>query len=145
MRVLLNGIRQRPILPGRVQPSTFGTEGLNFCVRYGNRWDPFVIATGNCELYKMVDRLFPGPSASFRSASLRPLCFSPLPFFRLPSSLSPGSLPFPCRSSRPLHCTTLCFPCQASFVAFQFLLCASFAFCTLTTAQFHDSNPDRSN
>ena len=44
-----NGIRQRPILPGRVQPSTFGTEGLNFCVRDGNRWDPFVIATGNGE------------------------------------------------------------------------------------------------
>ena len=44
------GIRQRPILPGRVQPSTFGTEGLNFCVRNGNRWDPFVITTGNCEL-----------------------------------------------------------------------------------------------
>ena len=42
-----NGIRQRPILPGRVQPSTFGAEGLNFCVRYGNRWDPFAIATGN--------------------------------------------------------------------------------------------------
>ena len=42
--------RQRPILPGRVQPSTFGTEGLNFCVRDGNRWDPFVIVTGNCEL-----------------------------------------------------------------------------------------------
>ncbi len=35
------------MLPGRVQPSTFGTEGLNFCVRDGNRWDPFVIATGN--------------------------------------------------------------------------------------------------
>ena len=44
------GFRQRPILPGRVQPSTFGTEGLNFCVRDGNRWDPFVIVTGNCEL-----------------------------------------------------------------------------------------------
>ena len=37
------------MLPGRVQPSTFGTEGLNFCVRDGNRWDPFVIATGNGE------------------------------------------------------------------------------------------------
>ena len=49
--MLLNGIRQRPILPGRVQPSTFGTEGLNFCVRDGNRWDPFVIATGNGELF----------------------------------------------------------------------------------------------
>ena len=33
--------------PGRLQPSTFGTEGLNFCVRDGNRWDPFVMTTGN--------------------------------------------------------------------------------------------------
>ena len=45
---LLIGIRRRPTLPGRVQPSTIGAEGLNFCVRYGNRWDPFAIATGNC-------------------------------------------------------------------------------------------------
>ena len=44
------GFRQRPILPDRLQSSTFGTEGLNFCVRNGNRWDPFVITTGNCEL-----------------------------------------------------------------------------------------------
>ena len=43
----LYGIRRRPTLPGRYQPSTIGTEGLNFCVRYGNRWDPFVITTGN--------------------------------------------------------------------------------------------------
>ena len=43
----LFGIRRRPTLPGRVQPSTIGAEGLNFCVRYGNRWDPFAIATGN--------------------------------------------------------------------------------------------------
>ena len=48
--MLLYGFRQRPILPGRLQPSTFGTEGLNFCVRNGNRWDPFVITTGNIEL-----------------------------------------------------------------------------------------------
>ena len=41
-----NGIRQRPILPGRVQPSTFGTGELNYCVRYGNRWDLSVITTG---------------------------------------------------------------------------------------------------
>ena len=38
--------RQRPILPGRVQPSTFGTGELNYCVRYGNRWDLSVITTG---------------------------------------------------------------------------------------------------
>ena len=47
-KILGNGIRRRPTLPGRVQPSTIGAEGLNFCVRYGNRWDPFAIATGNC-------------------------------------------------------------------------------------------------
>ena len=35
------------MLPGRDQPSTFGAEGLNFCVRDGNRWNPFAIATGN--------------------------------------------------------------------------------------------------
>ena len=45
------GIRRRPTLPDRYQSSTIGTEGLNFCVRYGNRWDPFVIATGNGELF----------------------------------------------------------------------------------------------
>ena len=44
------GIRRRPTLPDRYQSSTIGTEGLNFCVRYGNRWNPFVIATGNGEL-----------------------------------------------------------------------------------------------
>ena len=41
------GIRQRPILPGRFQPSTFSAERLNFCVRYGYRWFPLAIATGN--------------------------------------------------------------------------------------------------
>ena len=46
------GIRRRPTLPGRVQPSTIGAEGLNFCVRNGNRWDPFAIATGNCFLLR---------------------------------------------------------------------------------------------
>ena len=45
------GIRQRPTLPGRLQPSTIGTEGLNFCVRYGNRWNPFVITTGKGDLF----------------------------------------------------------------------------------------------
>ena len=44
---MLFGIRRRPTLPGRVQPSTIGAEGLNFCVRDGNRWDPFAITTGN--------------------------------------------------------------------------------------------------
>ena len=42
-----NGIRQRSTLPGRHQPSTIDAEGLNFCVRDGNRWNPFAIVTGN--------------------------------------------------------------------------------------------------
>ena len=47
----LYGIRRRPTLPGRVQPSTIGAEGLNFCVRNGNRWIPFAIATGNSNIF----------------------------------------------------------------------------------------------
>ena len=41
--------RQRPILPGRLQPSTFSAEGLNFCVRNVYRWYPFAIVTGMVE------------------------------------------------------------------------------------------------
>ena len=41
--------RQRPILPGRFQPSTFGAKRLNFCVRNGNRWVPLAIVTGMVE------------------------------------------------------------------------------------------------
>ena len=46
-QVLFCGIRRRPTFPGRVQPSIIGAEGLNFCVRDGNRWNPFAITTGN--------------------------------------------------------------------------------------------------
>ena len=38
--------QQLPNLPGRFQPSTFGVCGLNYCVRYGNRWNPTAIVTG---------------------------------------------------------------------------------------------------
>ena len=38
--------RQLPILPGRLQPSTFGVYVLNYCVRNGNRWDHIAIITG---------------------------------------------------------------------------------------------------
>ena len=40
-------MRQRPTLPGRLQPSTIGVLGLNFCVRNGNRWFLTVIDTGH--------------------------------------------------------------------------------------------------
>ena len=76
--MLLYGIRQRPILPGRVQPSTFGTEGLNCCVRNGNRWNPFVIATGNGELF-----FFPHPDNCTSNDSFQTV-------FQLVSSLSFG-------------------------------------------------------
>ena len=42
----LFGSRRRPILPDRFQSSTFGAKRLNFCVRYGYRWDPLAIVTG---------------------------------------------------------------------------------------------------
>ena len=45
------GIRRRPTLPGRYQPSTIGARRLNFCVRDGNRWDPPAIATGKRMLF----------------------------------------------------------------------------------------------
>ena len=44
------GNRRRPTLPGRFQPSTIGAEGLNFCVRDGNRWGPFAFATGSFQV-----------------------------------------------------------------------------------------------
>ena len=47
------GIRRRPTLPGRLQPSTIGAERLNFCVRDGYRWNPLAIATGI--LYQVVN------------------------------------------------------------------------------------------
>ena len=55
IELLRNKFRRRPTLPGRVQPSTIGAEGLNFCVRNGNRWDPFAITTGNLDLSNGLD------------------------------------------------------------------------------------------
>ena len=55
--VIIYGIRRRPTLPGRCQPSTISAERLNFCVRYGNRWDPLAITTGNCILFIVSDLL----------------------------------------------------------------------------------------
>ena len=40
------GIRRRPTLPGRFQPSTISVLRLNFCVRDGNRWIPQASVTG---------------------------------------------------------------------------------------------------
>ena len=81
--LLLYGFRQRPTLPGRVQPSTIGAEGLNFCVRYGNRWDPFAIITGNCELF------LPRALTTAQPFDLNFLAFSPISLPRLCVQSSP--------------------------------------------------------
>ena len=89
-------IRQRPILPGRLQPSTFGTQGLNFCVRDGNRWNPFVIATGNriklsCFATKQCYHIFRMLSSNYCTLTTahRMIFFQP---FQLISSSSTTSI-----------------------------------------------------
>ena len=77
-------MRQRPTLPGRLQPSTIGVLRLNFCVRNGNRWNPQAIATamgeqdcgGRSVSVSCFHTLFSAESSSVLSDS----------------SLSPGSL-----------------------------------------------------
>ena len=100
------GIRRRPTLPGRVQPSTIGAEGLNFCVRDGNRWNPFAITTGNlfsrsslsrypdnCTAHKDFCQLL-RLSLSFLKSSPRPISISKLThYYAYTADLSPGSLP----------------------------------------------------
>ena len=56
IELLRNSFRRRPTLPGRCQPSTIGAERLNFCVRYGNRWDPLAIVTGISALSRLQNR-----------------------------------------------------------------------------------------
>ena len=52
-QLLLTGAilcRHRSIFPGRLQPSIFDTDELNFCVRYGNRCDLIAISTSKWRL-----------------------------------------------------------------------------------------------
>ena len=109
----LKGNRQRPILPGRVQPSTFGTGELNCCVRYGNRWDLSVITTGR----------FSGWVPVFPSG--------PLPSFRLSASLPVFPYPQP---------AVTCFSSLSLRSSGCFQLCTSQ--CTLTTAQVRFNTSD---
>ena len=87
-------MRQRPTLPGRLQPSTIGVLRLNFCVRNGNRWNPQAITTAMGELFYVgfstpafafasvfPPGAFPAPSQlhmSFRSRSLHHFFLRPL-------------------------------------------------------------------
>ena len=68
---LLRGNRQRPILPGRVQPSTFGTGELNYCVRYGNRWDLSVITTGRVSGFSLAFALLRTLRCTLTTAQVR--------------------------------------------------------------------------
>ena len=71
----------RPIFPGRFQPSIFGTDELNFRVRYGNGWTLFAIDTDFYPTYGIPYFLtFSGDPyeirtrvAGVRGRSLRPL------------------------------------------------------------------------
>ena len=72
------GSRQLPTLPSRSQLSTISVWRLNFCVRYGYRWCPPAIVTGNFPggafpLPVRFASLFASASRSFRSVR------SPLP------------------------------------------------------------------
>ena len=97
-------IRRRPTLPGRVQPSTIGAEGLNFCVRYGNRWDPFAIVTGNC-------CIFVGPRSVISHSSYLPKV-SVLPLRRLPLLTALASA---FRAARPFSCILRCIKFNACY------------------------------
>ena len=69
----LGEIRRRPTLPGRFQPSTISVLRLNFCVRYGNRWIPQAIVTGNMGLSSRSATL----RVSLDSLRLRFPCLAP--------------------------------------------------------------------
>ena len=109
------GIRRRPTLPGRVQPSTIGAEGLNFCVRDGNRWDPFAITTGN--LFSRFGTFLRPPLPASQLSASSGLGISPyldnctdfglLPFARLVSVLK--------SSPRPISISKL--PCYHAYTA----------------------------
>ena len=66
------GSRQLPTLPSRSQLSTISVWRLNFCVRYGYRWFPPAIVTGNF-LASVHPTLLRFLRSCFRFASLSSL------------------------------------------------------------------------
>ena len=54
IELLRNKIPQRLTLPERYHSSTISAEGLNFCVRDGNRCDPFaIVAEFRCQMWEV--------------------------------------------------------------------------------------------
>src|SRR5262249_36055031 len=69
--------RRRPTLPGPLEPSTIGAEGLNFSVRNGKRCFPLAKATGKGRdqpprSFKTAQR-HPGITGSENPSSPRPI------------------------------------------------------------------------
>ena len=91
---ILIGIRRRPTLPGRFQPSTIGAKRLNFCVRDGYRWFPLAIVTGNCILFSCFSHLQNRTVKVDLKASLL-FAFSPL-LRSSPRPISISKLPHYC-------------------------------------------------
>ena len=82
------GSRQLPTLPSRSQLSTISVWRLNFCVRYGYRWCPPAIVTGNFPQGSFSLAPLPAPSKLRNSLTRKHSLFQ---IFRL----------FPSRSPRP--------------------------------------------
>ena len=102
-------MRQRSTLPGRHQPSTIDVLGLNFCVRDGNRWDPFAIITGNWMAFALLFLLH-APSKPHTASLPRSSSFAwrfPLSAF---ASFAPHSL-FLRSSPRPISIDKLSHHC----------------------------------
>ena len=107
--------RHRPIFPGSLPPSIFGTNELNFCVRYGNRWDLVVIGTGSgaaalnrCYISEALSSFhsFGDPWGNRTPVTgVRGRCLNRLtngPYFSAPFSEAPSGAPSGTRTRDPL-------------------------------------------
>ena len=84
------GSRQLPTLPSRSQLSTISVWRLNFCVRYGYRWCPPAIVTGNFPQGSFSLAPLPAPS-KLHSNRVDPQTFTLPNLPSLPFALSTAS------------------------------------------------------
>ena len=104
----LSGSRRRPILPDRFQSSTFGAKRLNFCVRYGYRWNPLAIVTGIFSRPVLLRSLLlplPARSAQFftrlKNRTVKADLKKPLQLFEYPLVLNFFASALPPRTAYP--------------------------------------------